>query len=520
MLQRPGASLSIGKGFAPFSEPGIGATIARALAIGLPGIALVAALGGVWFGLGEPSLAGLSVEAPGGHVQSVDPASSAWAAGVRPGQVVVASADALAPGGWSVVTSDGVDEHAVRATSLRAGMRAGLIASGFALALVAGTAASRRRRRRAELFATVALSLGWVPFALAHDTVVGPAIGALAGPALGLWIGRWVRKDVGAAVVLAALGLDLGWLGLRLAGAAELPDLDGARFAFTMAGTAALVACGFGMTARSLGARSKALRDADLLALVGAALVTILVQVLVDPPPFVPVLILAIAAIAYGRFRAALRRWVDRAMFAEARERVSIESAESERARLSRELHDDPLQSLVGVILSLEHQPGTEGQQAALRGVAEQLRRIATNLHPPVLDDLGLVPAVETLFAEPGPVPVMLELDHGTGFGSAERLPFDVELAAYRIIAEATTNALRHSGCQTIVVRGRISADSLAIDVIDDGSGVTERDLEAALRRGHLGVASMRRRAEAIDAQLVHGPNPEHGTTVSLRWSQ
>src|SRR4051812_15119618 len=170
MLRRPGVFLSRAKGFAPLARFGSGATLTRALAFGLPGLAVVAALGGVWLGLGEPTLAGLSVEAPGGHVQWVDPASLSWAVGIRPGQLVVESVDALAPGGWVVVTADGADQHAVRAAAFRISLRVGLVGSIAALAFgLVGLVAARRRRRRAELFGTLGVALAWIPLAASHD---------------------------------------------------------------------------------------------------------------------------------------------------------------------------------------------------------------------------------------------------------------------------------------------------------------------------------------------------------------
>jgi signal transduction histidine kinase len=210
---------------------------------------------------------------------------------------------------------------------------------------------------------------------------------------------------------------------------------------------------------------------------------------------------------------------IDRVFFVEERERISIQAAEDERARLSRELHDDPLQALAGVILQLEHRPEIHAERKTLRDVAAQLRGVATQLHPPVLDDLGLVPAIQSLFAEPGPVEVSVEIENDAGYGRSQRPPADVELAAYRIIAEATGNAIRHSGCQRVIVRGRVGPLDLTIDVVDDGHGVRPREIEDAMRAGHLGVASMRRRAEAIDARLAHESHPERGTVVSLRWT-
>jgi signal transduction histidine kinase len=434
---------------------------------------------------------------------------------------VVQAPDAENPGGWAIVTSDGIDEHALRASTQRLAMRLGLVGSLVALALaLSGLIAARHRRRRAETLGTLGLLLAWIPLAVSHDLGVGPWIGTLVLLATPLWFARWGSRAVGNALLTIAVLVNGGWLGLRVLDSPDLFTFDDLRLRLAVIGAALVGATAVGMTVPAIARRARALHEADVAATVAAVAVVLLVQLILAPPMIVPVVILVVSAVAYRRVRSALRDWINRAIFAEARERASIESAEAERARLSRELHDDPLQTLVGVILGLEERPGTEPAAATLRGVAQQLRHIATNLHPPVLDDLGLVPAVQNLFAESSPVPVMVELDNQTGFARAERPPFDVELAAYRIVQEAATNALRHSGCRRIVVRGRVSPERVAIEVVDDGRGIDDGELDGALRDGHLGVASMRRRAEAIDARLAHGGNAAGGTTVSLDWSR
>lgn len=95
MDERVGASLSRRKGFTPSTGVGLSPTIGRSLGICLPAAALV----GLRIGLGEPTLTGLSLERPGGHVQSLDPTSLTWAAGICPGQIVVAQSDAQDPAG-------------------------------------------------------------------------------------------------------------------------------------------------------------------------------------------------------------------------------------------------------------------------------------------------------------------------------------------------------------------------------------------------------------------------------------
>jgi signal transduction histidine kinase len=522
MLRRLGASLRQTEGCTPSPGRLSPATLGRALAIGLPAAALVAGLGGVLIGIGEPTLTGVSLEPPGGRVISVDPASFAWAEGIRPGQLVLGETGAADPDGWAIETmdSDGTERRVSRgasAATVRLGLLPALVAIGLALV---GLASATHRRRRAEWAGVVALEFAWVPFAAIHDLVLSPFVGTIACLAPSIWLLRWTGARAGALVAVAlSTCLVVVWLFSRVLGTPALGDISALEFDWSLLACAVVLAVGFGLTPSAIAHRSAALRYIDVAGAIIGALGLTAVQLLLAPPPWVPVLLAIALAVAFRRIRNAARGWIDRVVFAEQRERAAIEAAESERARLSRELHDDPLQAIAGVILRLEDQPDTDRERETLRTVANQLRNIATKLHPPVLDDLGLVPAVESLFADPGPVKVELQLESAAGYRPSDRPPFEVELAAYRIIQEAATNAIRHSGCRQIIVRGQVGPLAISVDVVDDGRGIRERDLETALRHGHFGLASMRGRAEAIDARLTHLPGSEAGTVVSLRWS-
>ncbi|MBA2719288.1 MAG: hypothetical protein H0U52_08635 [Chloroflexi bacterium] len=348
---------------------------------------------------------------------------------------------------------------------------------------------------------------------------MGPIVGSVAAVAGGIWLVRWTDRRRARVVLVVAIVLDLATIASHALGISVAADVETWRFNWAAIVAGGVLAIGLGVTPSALSRRSASLRFVDVSAAGGALVVVVALQLLAAPPPWFPILLVAAALLIYRPIRATARMWIDRAIFAEERERVAIESAETERARLSRELHDDPLQSLVGVILRLEERQENAPEQETLRSVAAQLRKIAVALHPPVLDDLGLVPAVESLFAESGPIPIEIDLRSTPGYRPVDRPPFEVELATYRIIQEAATNAIRHSGCHHIIVRGEISPGAVSIDVVDDGRGIRERELEDAVRGGHLGVASMRRRAEAIDARLTHEPAAISGTIVALRWS-
>jgi signal transduction histidine kinase len=461
-------------------------------------------------------------DTPGGEVQWVEPESFEWRSGIRPGQRVVALSAADEPGGWSIETDDHGTHYRASSSSATAQRRLGVPFGALASVLGATALASvRTRRRRAEMLGVMGIASAWVPFWVANQAIAGTILSMLAvlGPIW--WLSRWstVRPWALRLVAAGAIALFAALLAARDGAPWLLPALEAARFAIVVLVVLCLLAVAVGVTPGVVARRASTIRLLDAVSGSLIAIGFVLVQVTLNPPLWIMVALALLALLGYRGVRAAATRMIDRVFFVEERERISIQAAEDERARLSRELHDDPLQALAGVILQLEHRPEIDAERKTLRDVAAQLRGVATQLHPPVLDDLGLVPALQSLFAEPGPVDVSIEIENGAGYGRSQRPPAEVELAAYRIIAEAAGNAIRHSGCRHVIVRGRVGPLDLTIDVVDDGRGVRPREIEDAMRAGHLGVASMRRRAEAIDARLAHESHPERGTVVSLRWT-
>jgi signal transduction histidine kinase len=223
-------------------------------------------------------------------------------------------------------------------------------------------------------------------------------------------------------------------------------------------------------------------------------------------------------SIVYARSRQAIRKSVDRLLLTELRERAAIQATEAERARMAREIHDDPLQAIAGVIQKLaDPVPDTESARDSLRDVAARLRGVATELHPPILDDLGLVPALEALARGASEqLPIEVRIADETGY--ADRPPGEVELASYRIVQEAVSNAIKHANASCIAVEGRVSATAVALTVSDDGIGFSAADADEALLQGHLGVSSMRQRAAAIGARVALGKAAAGGTAVTMRW--
>jgi signal transduction histidine kinase len=196
-----------------------------------------------------------------------------------------------------------------------------------------------------------------------------------------------------------------------------------------------------------------------------------------------------------------------------ARERLVL-AREEERRRLRRELHDGLGPALAGLTLQVDTvrnrvtDERADGELVALRSGIQStvldVRRIVEGLRPAALDDLGLPEAVRQL-GMLTPLTVQVDVDDGP------RLPAATEVAAYRIVQEALTNATRHAGAHRACVRLHRSADSLVVEVADDGSGVVEP------RPDGIGIGSMRSRAEEIGGTFELAATPGSGTTVVAR---
>jgi two-component system sensor histidine kinase UhpB len=198
--------------------------------------------------------------------------------------------------------------------------------------------------------------------------------------------------------------------------------------------------------------------------------------------------------------------------------RTALAAQEGERLRVAQELHDEIGQTLTAVTIQAER--AADGDPAlaadALRSVAhavrdslDEVRRIARELRPEALDDLGLVNALIALCnrvdVQDGPR-VRRELQ-----GNLPALSPDVELVIYRIAQEGLTNALRHSGARSATVSLTADAETLMLRVSDDGSG-----MPAQLPGGTAGIAGMRERALLVGGRLSIDSSPEHGTDVRL----
>ena len=193
---------------------------------------------------------------------------------------------------------------------------------------------------------------------------------------------------------------------------------------------------------------------------------------------------------------------------------VAVAAAETERARLAADLHDDALQQLTMLVRTLDEK-GQKQEADEAREIATKLRSVVGDLRLPILDDLGAGAALEWLVERVEPLaggPVKLERSDET------RPPANVELAVFRVAQEALTNAIKH-GKPPIAVRYDVRTDGRVTLAIDDaGDGIGSEAAEQAPNQGHFGLMNMQQRAEQIGALLDVRRWPAGGTRVALEW--
>lgn len=203
-----------------------------------------------------------------------------------------------------------------------------------------------------------------------------------------------------------------------------------------------------------------------------------------------------------------------------ARERL-VTAREEERRRLRRDLHDGLGPALAGLRFKAETArallPVGAGPSAIqLQGLSEEIartvadvRRLVEGLRPPALDDLGLVEAcrraIERL-TEACDIRAQVRVAE-----AIPAMPAAVEVAAYRIVVEASTNIVRHAGATGFEVSFSVGSGKLAVAVRDDGAGLSPRK-----RAGSSGVAIMRERAEELGGTVEIVDSPA-GVTVEAR---
>ncbi len=205
-----------------------------------------------------------------------------------------------------------------------------------------------------------------------------------------------------------------------------------------------------------------------------------------------------------------------------------LQLQDEERRRLGRELHDSLAQSVLAVNLNLAQAAQSSdslserGRHALaearrlLQEMSREIRTLSYLLHPPLLDELGLVSAIREYaegFSERSGVE--LELDLQTGFG---RLPQEAETALFRVVQESLTNIQRHSGSPTATILLRGDSNCVNLDVSDRGRGMSKNAIERGNGSGTrlgVGILGMRERMMQLGGKLEIESSPS-GTKVRV----
>ena len=319
-------------------------------------------------------------------------------------------------------------------------------------------------------------------------------------------------------------------LGIALGGSPSRPDRT-----WLIAGALTGAAIAWGLPAYLDGEPSIALATVEIAVITSIALVPALIaagrrpvpdashawQVLLGLAPLAGALVLAVPSaalvvLAAGLFaialvsRATLRPFAQAASQAVTQRDFTVAAVEGERRRLAAEIHDGPLQSLLLLGQQLESQ-GQRDSAASARAIAVELRDVAGELRLPLLDDLGLGPALDWLADRArrmSGVTVTVEYE------GVHRPPPEVELAAFRIAQEALANAIRH-GAPPIAITYRTTGERVFLSVDDAGRGF---QTEIARGSGSHGLLNMAQRAEQIGARLELLRRPDRGMHVGVEW--
>jgi signal transduction histidine kinase len=202
-----------------------------------------------------------------------------------------------------------------------------------------------------------------------------------------------------------------------------------------------------------------------------------------------------------------------------------LSTQEKERRLIARELHDEFGQELTSVQLGLQsiarslRHSSTHTRLNDIMGiiehVMEQMRNLSRALRPAMLDDFGLVPALEW-FAEQQVKRAGLESEI-IADQIQERLPEEIETVCFRVAQEAITNVLRHAHAKRIVVRISLGYEQLELVIQDDGIGFELPEAMKSVSQGHsLGLLSMQERVELIGGQMQIITAPREGTRIQV----
>jgi PAS domain S-box-containing protein len=197
------------------------------------------------------------------------------------------------------------------------------------------------------------------------------------------------------------------------------------------------------------------------------------------------------------------------------------EALEEQAKRIAHEVHDEAGQLLATVHIALnndvarhlppEAKSSIQGVEDLLKQIEAQLRRLSHELRPTILDDLGLVPALEFLtqgISERAQITITVQGE------TKSRLPNQVEIVLYRVVQEALNNVVKHAHAKKARVSIGPEGHAVLCSILDDGVGFDSKGIEAQKGRGGLGLIGIRERLAAVKGTCIIRTSPGQGTEI------
>ena len=205
-----------------------------------------------------------------------------------------------------------------------------------------------------------------------------------------------------------------------------------------------------------------------------------------------------------------------------------VDAQESERRQFSRELHDRVGQNLTALSISLDilktqlagngnaaFRSRLDDAAALLESTSGAIENVMSELRPPMLDDYGLLPALQWYANEfSGRTGIEVSVD---GDERIERLPQASEISLFRIVQEALNNIAKHAHAGRVHITLERSDSQFIMSVSDDGVGIDAASHSASSRRPGLGMVTMRERTQAVGGRFEVGAASGRGTRVVVR---
>jgi signal transduction histidine kinase len=202
-----------------------------------------------------------------------------------------------------------------------------------------------------------------------------------------------------------------------------------------------------------------------------------------------------------------------------------VRTGDRERSRVGKELHDSVAQSLAALryqLIAIERETGDAELTEKIRSiresageVLEQVRLLSHSVHPQILDDLGLVPALRHLARTTTGGPTITVAVAPESESALREIPSEIAVAVYRVARESVANALRHGEPATIQIQIGLAGADVVMHVEDDGTGFDPAEVERAGRG--MGLFTMRERIALLNGEVEITSLRERGTSVRLR---